>query len=95
MVVGMKAGKLFASSLQEEVQDVHSGDLLLVFTDGVSETMNRQGEEYGFERLEELLLQHGERSPDEVLDRILDSVRSFRGGTDTQDDMTLMALEVE
>ena len=95
MVVGMKAGKLFASSLQEEIQDVRSGDLLLVFTDGISETMNRQGEEYGFERLEELLLQHGTRSPDEVLDRILDSVRSFRGGVDTQDDMTMMALEVE
>ena len=95
MVVGMKAGRIFASSVQEEVQEVRSGDLLLVFTDGISETMNRQGEEYGFERIEELLLQHGSRHPEEILDRILDSVRGFRGGTETQDDMTLMAMEVE
>ena len=56
--------------------------------------MNRQGEEYGFERIAELLKHHGDRSAEEILDRILDSVRGFRGGTETQDDMTMMALEI-
>ena len=47
-------------------------EIYLIFTDGVSETMNRQGEEYGFERIAELLKHHGDRSAEEILDRILD-----------------------
>ena len=95
MVVGMKAGKLFAQVAKEEVLQVQSGDLFLLYTDGITETMNRQGEEYGVELLQELIQRHATDDLEMLLDRILDSVRGFRGGTDTQDDITLLGLIVD
>ena len=95
MVVGMKAGDIFHRVLQEEVTEVRSGDLFLTYTDGVTETMNRQQEEYGEERLQETLRTHASLEVDDLLDRILDSVRSFAGGGDPQDDVTLLGLRVD
>lgn len=95
MVVGMKTGELFANLLKEEVTPLQSGDLILLFTDGVTETMNRQGEEYGRDRLQEVLLQHGSGDLGTLLDRILDSIRTFRGRTQAKDDITILALAVD
>lgn len=95
MVLGMRAGKLFRGSITQETTTVRSGDIFLIYTDGLTETMNRQGEEYGTDRLQEVLLQHGDLDLDHLLDRITDSVRSFRGGGEVQDDITLLALAVD
>jgi len=96
MVVGMKSGPLFAKACQEETTQLRPGDLFLVYTDGVTETMNRQGEEYDVERLQELIQTHGsEHESEHLLDRILDSLRGFRGGKPVDDDITLLALDVD
>ena len=95
MVVGMKAGEIFHRVLQEEVTEVRSGDIFLTYTDGVTETMNRQQEEYGEERLQETLRAHAALEVDDLLERILDSIRSFSGGGDPQDDITLLGLRVD
>lgn len=95
MVVGMKAGPLFEKVVKEEVTRVESGDIFLLYTDGITETMNRQGEEYGTDLLKELLDKHADQDLDRLLDRILDSVRGFRGGQEAQDDMTLLAMLVK
>ncbi|MFW5828792.1 MAG: PP2C family protein-serine/threonine phosphatase [Planctomycetota bacterium] len=98
MVLGMKQGSVFCESLLEEVTELRSGDVFLLFTDGVTEAMNRQGEEYGMERLREVLTNHAVHAPHDpghMLDRVLDSVRHFRGGTDNLDDMALLALTVD
>ena len=95
MVVGMKGGPLFAKATVNERTDLHPGDRMLIYTDGLTETMNRQDEEYGTERLNELLIQHGTLDLEQLLDRILDSVRGFRGGGEPQDDLTLLALGVD
>ena len=96
MVVGMKGGAIFGKTLQEETVEVRSGDIFMVYTDGVTETMNRQGEEYEPERLKQLIRAHaGTFDLEHLCDRIMDSVRSFRGSVPADDDMTLLALEVE
>ena len=95
MVVGMKSGPIFKKATINERTELNSGDRLLIYTDGLTETMNRQDEEYGTERLSELLTQHGKLDLEQLLDRILDSIRGFRGGGEPQDDMTLLALGVD
>ncbi|MFW5698481.1 MAG: PP2C family protein-serine/threonine phosphatase, partial [Planctomycetota bacterium] len=95
MVVGMKGGPLFARVLQEQVCEVASGDVFLVYTDGVTETMNRQQEEYGVERLKQTVRAHGQLELEQLLERVMDSIRSFGGTTEFQDDITLLALGVD
>ncbi|MDA3959852.1 MAG: PP2C family protein-serine/threonine phosphatase, partial [Planctomycetota bacterium] len=96
MVVGMKSGPLFQQAVQEEVTQLRSGDIFLIYTDGITETMNRQGEEYDTERLFELIKTHGPTVGVEgMLDRILDSIRSFRGSAPADDDITMLALAVD
>jgi sigma-B regulation protein RsbU (phosphoserine phosphatase) len=95
MVVGMKAGAIFSSSIEEQVVSLDSGDLFLIYTDGITETMNRQQVEYGVELLNEVVRKNAPSGPDMLLNRIMDSVRQFRGGGSSTDDSTLLALAVD
>jgi phosphoserine phosphatase RsbU/P len=95
MVVGMKKGPLFRKSMEEHVTEVASGDVFLVYTDGITECMNRQQSEYGLELLFEVVRKHASAGADQLLERIMESVRQFRGGTVASDDSTLLALVVD
>jgi len=95
MVVGMKKGAIFQNALEEAVTQVRAGDVFLIYTDGINETMNRQNEEFGLELLIEVVRKHSAAGPDILLDRIMDSVRQFRGGSTASDDSTLLALCVD
>lgn len=95
MVVGMKSGKLFRQLLQEEATQVVSGDVFLIYTDGFNETMNRQGEEYGFERMRHVIVDKAEHGIEDMLDHLMNSIRQFRGSAPADDDLTLLAIEVD
>ena len=70
------------------------GDLVVLFTDGVSESMNGRDEEWGEERLIELAKTcHGLPAP-EGLRRILTAAQAFASGVPQHDDMTLVVLRV-
>ena len=67
-------------------------DLLLVFTDGVSDARNRQGERLGEERIIELAKQHRADPPARVLERIFELLDNHTGDTRRRDDLTIVAL---
>jgi sigma-B regulation protein RsbU (phosphoserine phosphatase) len=81
------------SYLQSEIE-LSSGDSLLFFTDGVTEARDASGDEFGEERLQELLTLGGEFSARELRDLIMAAVGEFSDGP-VQDDATLMVLKVE
>ncbi len=95
MVLGVKAGEMFASSLVEETTDLEPGDVFVLYTDGVTENMNLQQEEFGQDRLFEIMRQHASDGPEALVDQILDRARHFRGPRPAADDITLVALLVE
>jgi sigma-B regulation protein RsbU (phosphoserine phosphatase) len=94
MVVGMKAGQVFRDSLQVEVTHLRPGDTFLLYTDGVTETTNAQGEEFETERLSEVLERYAGDGPDALLTQVLDRIRHFRGTKPVGDDVALLALAV-
>lgn len=94
MVVGMKAGGIYRKAMAEEVTPLASGDTFLLFTDGVVEAMNLQQEEFGDERLQEVLRRYASEGPDSLVERIVDLVRHFRGPQNRADDLTVLALTV-
>jgi len=66
------------------------GDLLAMFTDGVVEAPNRDDEEFGEERLNELLAKHRDRPLDEIVEAVLQAVGSWTEGTEPYDDLTVV-----
>jgi hypothetical protein len=95
MVVGMKSGPMFKRLLREEVVALQPGDTFLIFTDGITETMNDQHEEFGNERLHDVMQRHASEGPQVLVERIVDAARQFRGDKPPGDDATLVALRID
>jgi len=79
--------------MQGEIE-LNSGDTLVFFTDGVTEARDASGDEFGEERLQQLLTLGGEFSARELRDLIMAAVGQFSDGP-VQDDATLMVLKVD
>jgi len=71
---------------------LRAGDLLAVFTDGVVEAENKNGEEYGEPRLLELLSASPQGTVQEQLNRLMASVNTFAGSARQHDDITCLLL---
>ena len=95
MVVGMKTGPMFRNSIQEQVTTVRSGDVILLYTDGITETMNLQQEEFDTERLVEVMRRFGSQGAEALVTRIMEIIRHFRGPQPPADDSTLLVLTVD
>ncbi|HYO99376.1 MAG TPA: PP2C family protein-serine/threonine phosphatase [Pyrinomonadaceae bacterium] len=80
---------------EEETLDMQSGDLLFVYTDGVTEALNLAGEEYGEERLLLELAAATNSTADEIRDRVASRLREWCAGARQHDDLTLVVLKVK
>ncbi len=74
---------------------LYGGDVLLLFSDGLTEARNPSGREYGEARLVSLLQTHSSLSPDELVEACRDDLRDYRQGAPKTDDLTIMALRRE
>jgi phosphoserine phosphatase RsbU/P len=70
--------------------DMQPGDLLLGFTDGISEAMNEADDEFGEARMEALLRQQHQSSPEELITHMMTAADAFAGTAPQHDDMTLL-----
>ncbi len=82
---------------REERVGLAPGDVVLVYTDGVPEAQDPNGEVYGYEALERLLrrLPTAGMSAREILAALLDAVRGFAAGVPQQDDMTVVVVKAD
>ncbi len=71
------------------------GGVLVFFTDGVTEALNANSDEYGEDRLKEVITSHHELSPAEITGAILGSVRQHSEGEMQSDDITIIVLKSE
>jgi len=69
------------------------GSTLVVFTDGITEAMNEQQDEYGDERLEALIERNSTLTSRELVTKILSDVHNFASGVPQFDDITLMVIK--
>jgi sigma-B regulation protein RsbU (phosphoserine phosphatase) len=67
-------------------------DLLVAFSDGVTETVNNDGSEFGEERLLDCILSHRTLAPDDLLNRVFAEVRDFCAGAPQSDDLTALVV---
>ena len=89
--VGVSADLQFATSTFQ----LETDDVLVAYTDGITEAENRDGELWGEERLENLLRSCGGSTAEQVIKCILDQVSAFADGQPQRDDMTLVTMKVQ
>jgi len=69
------------------------GDSLVLFTDGIPEAEDEDGELYSFERLEKTLVKNSSADAQKLLDAVMTDMRQFTGGRPQEDDITLVVLK--
>jgi serine phosphatase RsbU (regulator of sigma subunit) len=92
---GIALGVLDDIELEERETSLEEGDLIVLYTDGVTEAMNVQDEEFGEERLIQLILDNHTSSANELSCKIKDVVMEFAGEAPQFDDFTLMVVKMQ
>jgi len=80
---------------ESESVSLQKGDLLIMFTDGVSEAKDRFDNEFSDEKLEAIAVSNSNKSAKEVLNIITDEVKKYALGTHQSDDITLVIIKVK
>ena len=89
---GMVLGLFEHASFDEETVRLQPGDVIVAFSDGVTEALNPAGDEYGDDRLVASVVAYRDKTPQEVLDGVLADVRVFCGDATQSDDLTVVMV---
>ncbi|MFP3868077.1 MAG: SpoIIE family protein phosphatase [Desulfobacteraceae bacterium] len=92
---GMALGIDPTAGYEQGQVDLNPDDLLVLYTDGITEAQNQGGEDFGLNRLEETLKTRQQEDPQALVKEILDQVKGFSVRLAPADDMTLMILKME
>lgn len=90
---GVVLGTFNDFTYEEETVQLKSGDLMLLYTDGITEATNDKDEMFEEDRLLELLKRNRRSSAQELSQKIVDEVLSFQGALPQSDDLTLVLLK--
>jgi sigma-B regulation protein RsbU (phosphoserine phosphatase) len=91
--IGLNDKGVFEDTLEEVSITTESNDILAMYTDGVTETMNSFREQYGEKRLEKVIRKNSDKSVHELKKLIINDLKYFRGNTAAHDDLTLVLLK--
>ncbi len=97
LIVGLQIDgfeEKFAELLEESAFPIEAGDLVALFTDGVTEAMNEELDLFGEERLSRTLTEQIHLPSDDLKQRVLGDVEAFAGAAEQHDDMTIVLLRV-
>ena len=92
---GVILGCIESASFVRKEYLLESHDVLVMFTDGITEANNANGEEYGDERLERIITQNCARSAHQLKEVIYKDVKVFEGGAEQTDDITILIVKVK
>jgi phosphoserine phosphatase RsbU/P len=95
IAVGMVDPELFDHMIETLRVTLSPGTSVLVYTDGITEAMNHNQEEWGLEPLCRAMIAGRDRSPGQICDIVRERVLRFMGDMPQYDDMTLMVLKVD
>jgi serine phosphatase RsbU (regulator of sigma subunit) len=96
LMLGLKLdnGEMFERLLSEDTIALGPGDMVVLYTDGLSEAMNEEFDCFGEERLEAAIESRRHLPFEDIRDGILDDIRTFVGGGEQHDDMTMLLLKI-
>ncbi|UCE05535.1 MAG: SpoIIE family protein phosphatase [bacterium] len=90
--LGLAEHKIFDENIIEQRIKFQQGDTFIFYTDGISEAMNEQKEEFGEQKLIDIINQMDDLSADQIRERIIGAVKNFVQGTPQHDDITMVTI---
>jgi sigma-B regulation protein RsbU (phosphoserine phosphatase) len=91
--LGLTDGSLFEESTEERTMHLKHGDVCVFYTDGITESRDKGGNEYGYDRLVKIAVASKNLNACKIKETILQDVRTFTGDASYSDDMTLVILK--
>ncbi|NUM33044.1 MAG: SpoIIE family protein phosphatase [Candidatus Brocadiae bacterium] len=93
---GMPLGMMEDFEYEEEIEiQINPGDILVLSTDGITESMNPDKEQFGLERMASIIQQGINKTANQIIKDCYDEVQKFCAGTPQRDDLTLVVLKFD
>src|SRR5438093_113939 len=92
MVVGIDSGNVFDRLTADFAIPLERGDCLVLYTDGVTEALNTEGDEFGLDRTIQSVRASASDGAQAIVKRVIEDVRDFTGSLPQNDDITLIAI---
>ncbi len=92
MVVGIDSGNVFDRLTADFAVPLERDDCLVLYTDGVTEALNSDGDEFGIDRMIQTVRASATDGAQTIVKRIIEDVRNFTGSLPQNDDITLIAI---
>ncbi|MBN2009939.1 SpoIIE family protein phosphatase [candidate division KSB1 bacterium] len=94
IALGLTGSDIFDHHMEEQTIGIRTGDIFILYTDGISEAMNNQKDEFGEDRLHKIIQSQHRASAEELVNYIHEKINSFVGKTPQHDDMTLLVIKI-
>jgi phosphoserine phosphatase RsbU/P len=91
---GLPVGMFEGEQYENGQLQLNKGDILVIYTDGLTEARNETGEFYNENRLLEVIQKNIKKTANNLLEMILDSVKTYQGNVQQKDDITIVVLKV-
>ncbi len=93
LAIGMADEEVFSKHISEEKISLSKGDILVLFTDGVVESVSKTNKVYGDSRLYNLVKKHHNESAEEIIKKIEADLTKFEEMSEQHDDMTMIVIK--
>jgi len=93
VALGMVRNNSYSNFIEAKEFSYAPGDIMVLYTDGITEAKSVRGEEFGYERLAEVLMQVKTLSPVEIQDHLINKLYEFSGTKNINDDYTTMIIK--
>ncbi len=93
IALGMVRNKSYANFIQANEFNYRSGDIMVLYTDGITEAKDQKGEEFGYERLTQVLMEVRTESPKDIQAHLINRLYEFSGTKNINDDYTTMIIK--
>ncbi len=94
LALGLEKGTLFNKMMQEVKIEIKSGDIILFYTDGLTEARNKLGEEFGEDKLQDCLNRNADNTAEKILHELYSEVNRFSRGQAQHDDMSAVVVKI-
>ncbi|OPX24766.1 MAG: hypothetical protein B1H05_04640 [Candidatus Cloacimonas sp. 4484_140] len=91
--ISLPDSELFKKSIESDTIQLAEDDILILYTDGITEAMNNRREMFGEERLLQVIREYGHLSTEDFVEKLKDEIHSFTEGFEQNDDITLVAIK--
>jgi phosphoserine phosphatase RsbU/P len=92
MVLGIDSGNVFDRLTADVAVPLERDDCILLYTDGITEALDSEGNEFGLERTIAAVQSSAKDGAQAIVTRLIDDLRNFVGSTPQNDDITLIAI---